>query len=303
MGRRWLYLSVLAAVAGSLLIWCPVPAHAQKLPKRCLPRPAATHPPKVLIDRVTFDKTDVPAGVGQAEFVASLQERASDAGSEWLPAVRRAVRDAWQDAGYFRAVPSIRSQVSGTGAGHVALTIHVDPGPRYRLSGIQIRTTDPGGKLLFPEDTLRNLIPLNYGEILNASKIREGLRAIERYYGTKGYIDMTATPGFHLHPKTDTISFYVFVDQRKQYRVGRMTILGLDPSVESTLKSKMAPGDIFNWELVLDFYQSQQSVLPRDATPDDDQVYRVPKTDTVDVWLDFRACPAEAKPPSSASFH
>ncbi|MDE3135801.1 MAG: hypothetical protein KGL59_04470 [Acidobacteriota bacterium] len=215
------------------------------------------------------------------------------------------MRDAWQDSGYFRAVPTIKARATGAGAGHVTLTIHVDPGPRYRLSNIQIQTTDPGGKLVFAEETLRSLIPLNYGETMNAGKIREGLRAIEKYYGTRGYIDMTATPGFHIHAKNDTISIYVFVDQRKQYHVGRMTILGLDPSLESLLKTKLAPGDIFNWDHVLDFYQSQQSVLPPHASPEDDQVYRVPKTDKVDVWLDFRACPAQsqAKSPLSAGLH
>jgi hypothetical protein len=303
MARRWQFLAILATGAASLLYWSPAPAQAQKLPKRCLPQPAATHPPQIFIDKVTLDRTYLPASLNQEEFVASLQERASEAGSDWLPAVRRAVRDTWQNAGYFRAVPNIKAQVARGVAGHVALTIHVDPGPVYRLSQIQIKTTDPGGKLAFSEETLRELIPVNYGEILNAGKIREGLRAIEQYYGTRGYIDMTATPGFHIHPKTDTISFYVFVDQRKQYRVGRLTILGLDPSLESMLKSKIAPGDIFNWNLIRDFYESQKPVLPPHASPEDDQVYRVPKTDKVDVWLDFRSCPAEAKPPSSAGLH
>jgi Surface antigen variable number repeat len=305
MRRRWLFSAVLATAAGSFIFWCPIPAQAQKLPKRCLPHPTATRAPEVLIDHVTFDRTDLPAGTSEAELIASLRERAAAAGSVWLPAVRRAVRDAWQDAGYFSAVPTIKARANGAGAGHLALTIHVDPGPTYRLSRILVQPENPGGKLLFSEETLRNLFPLNYGEIMNASKIREGLRAMEQYYGTRGYIDMTATPGFHLHAKDYTISINVFVDQGKQYHVGQLTILGLDPSLESLLKSKLVPGDIFNWDRVLDFYQSQQAVLPPHASPEDDQVYRVPKTDKVDVWLDFRACPAQsqAKSPLSAGLH
>ncbi len=302
-----LFSAVIATAAGSLLIWCAVPALAQKVPKRCLPHPAATHPPKVFIDQVTFDRTDLPDGVDQAQLVASLKERALDAGSEWQPTARRTVKEAWQDAGYFQAVPTLKPHVTGGGPGgrHVALTIHVDPGPQYRLSRIRIQTTNPGGQLLFSEETLRKMIPLNYGEILDVGKIREGLDAIREFYATRGYIDMTATPGFHVHSKIDRVSFYVFLHQGRQYRVGQMTILGLNSSMESLLKSKLAPGDIFDWNRVLDFYQSQQPVLPPHASPKDDEVYRVPKTGKVDVWLDFRACPAraQANPAASAGLH
>jgi Surface antigen variable number repeat len=308
MRRCRLFSAVLATAAGSLLFWCAaLPAQAQKMPKRCLPHPAATRPPQLFIDQVTFEKTDFPDGVDQAQLVATLKERALNGGADWLPRVSRAVKEAWQDAGYFQAVPTLKSRVTGGGAGgrHVALTIHVDPGPQYRLSRIRIRTTNPGGKLVFSEETLRKMIPLNYGEILNVGKIREGLREIQKYYATRGYIDMAATPGFHIHSKIDRVSIYVFLDQGRQYRVGKMTILGLDPSMESLLRSKLAPGDIFNWDRVLDFYQSQQPVLPPHASPGDDEVYRVPKTDKVDVWLDFRSCPApaQANPASSARVH
>ena len=112
---------------------------------------------------------------------------------------------------------------------------------------------------------------------------------------------VTAAPGFHIHRKTDDVSIYIFVDQGKRYRVGRLTILGLNASLESMLRSKIAPGDIFNWSPVLDFYRSQQPVLPPHASPKDDQVYRVPETDKVDVWLDFRACPQPGRSNPGAS--
>jgi hypothetical protein len=305
MGRRGPFSAVFAAVAGSLFFWCIVPAQAQKIPRRCLPHPAAARPAQVFVDQVTFEKTDFPDGVDQAQLVASLKERALNAGTDWLPTARRTVREAWQNAGYFQAVPTIKAHATGGGAGHVALAIHVDPGPLYRLSRIRVKTENPGGKLIFSEETLRKMIPLNYGEILNAGKLREGLREIQQYYATRGYIDMTATPGFHIHSKTDRISIYLFLEQGTQYRVGKLTILGLDPSMESLLRSKIAKGDIFNWDRVLEFYKLQQPVLPPHASPKDDEVYRVPKTDKVDVWLDFRACPAAAqtKPSSSASLH
>jgi outer membrane translocation and assembly module TamA len=303
MRRRGLFSAVLAAAVGSLLSLCVTQAQAQKFPKRCLPQAAATQPPKVFIDQLIFDNTSFPDGLTESQLVASLKARALNAGSDWHSQITREVREAWQNAGYFQAVATVKAHATGASADgrHVALTVHVDPGPRYRLRRIRIRTTDPGGKLVFSEEELRKLIPVRYGEILDAGKIREGLKAIQDYYGARGYIDMTATPGFHIHPKTDDVSFYVFIDQRKQYRVGQLTILGLNSSMESMLRSKIAPGDIFNWNRVLDFYQSQQPVLPPRASPKDDQVYRVPNSDKVDVWLDFRACPQPGQSNPGAS--
>lgn len=301
---RWgLFSAVLVAAAGGLLCLCVLPAQAQKIPKRCLPHAAATQPPKVFIDQIAFDKTSFPDGLTEPQLLASLRAGVLHAGENWLFEAKRAVREAWQNAGYFQAVATVKSHVTGaSGNGrHVALTIHVDPGPRYRLRRIRIRTPNPGGKLAFSVEELRKMIPVRYGEILDAGKIRQGLNALQQYYAARGYIDMTATPGFHIHRKIDEVSMYIFIDQGKQYRVGQLTILGLSSSLKSMLRSKIATGDIFDWNRVLDFYKSQQPVLPPHASPKDDEVYRVPKTGKVDIWLDFRSCPKPGRPNPGAS--
>jgi hypothetical protein len=304
MSRCRGFSPVLVAAAGGLLLWCGVPARAQKLPKRCLPHPADTHIPKVSIDQVKLDGTELPPGLTQEQLVASIQASVLNAGSDWVVQVTRAVKEAWQDAGYLQAVATVKPRFTGASAGgrHVELTVQVDPGPRYRLGRLRIRTTDPGGKLVFSEEDLRKMIPLRYGEILDAGKLRQGLKEMQEFYGARGYIDMTATPGFHIHQGPARVSIYIFVDQRKQYRVRKMTVLGLSASLKGLLESKLAPGDIFNWNRVLDFYQTQQPVLPPHASPRDDEVYRVPNTGKVDVWLDFRACPqpGQANPGAAA---
>lgn len=290
-----LFSAILLAAAGSLLCLCALPAQAQKIPKRCLPHPAVARPPQVYVDRIAFDRTKLPSEISRDGLLASLRSRVREAGSGWRAEAARAVRDAWQDAGYFQAVAKVTPRLAvGAAGGHVALTIHVDPGPQYRLSRIRIRTVAPGGKLDFSRQTLRDMIPLRYGEMFDRSKLLAGIREIREFYGARGYIDMTVTRGFHIHSKIDRLSIYLFLDQGTQYRVGRLTILGLGPSLKSLLRSKISPGDVFNWNHVLSFYQSQQPVLPPHASPQDDEVYRVPKTDKVDVWLDFRACPTPA---------
>lgn len=300
---RWRLISaLLATAAGSLLSFCAITVQAQKIPKRCLPHPTTTHAPKTFIDQVALDHTLFPPGLTQKQLHNRLKTSALDAGSHWRAQVTNAAKEAWQDAGFFQAVATVKAQFisESAEARHVALSVHVDSGPRYRLQRIRIHSVNPSGKLLFSEQKLRKMIPLHYGEVLDAGKIREGLKAIQRYYGTRGYIDMTATPGFHIHRRTDRISLYIFIDQRRQYRVGKMTILGLNRSMEGLLKSKLSPGDIFDWNRVLAFYKSQQPVLPPGASPQDDQVYRVPKTGKVDVWLDFRACPQPGQAHSAA---
>jgi hypothetical protein len=52
------------------------------------------------------------------------------------------------------------------------------------------------------------------------------------------------------------------LDQQKQFRVGRIEVLGLDRNKETLLKWKLKPGDVFNVELFEDFFKDNKSLFP-----------------------------------------
>lgn len=293
MLRGRLFSIALATAAAGLLLAQPAAAQTLPFPKRCEEKRVANPPPQVYIDKVNFIGVSFPEGVTRAAVVKRLRRQALNAGSTWLPGVWNEVRAVWQNHGYFQAVVKIDHHLLRTNASErdVALTIHVDPGPQYRTHLVHVQNATPGRPLAFSRWKLRDMIPLHPGEILNLGKFREGLKAMQKFYYSKGYADFSATPGFQIESNRDRVNLNIFVDEGRQYRVGRLEVLGLGPDLKGRLEADLKPGKIFNWARVLDFYQEQKQMLRPDFSPSDDRIYPDPKTGKVVVILDFRACP------------
>src|SRR5260370_11463749 len=115
--RRAAVQFVLQAVI--FMLFCPAPAGA-KLPrrlKRCLPYPTLadeisemkpnTSHQKVIIDDLEFDGTiHLPEEI-LAHLVAGIKRHEFLAGSDWLGELTELpVRNAWQEQGYFRVLPT-----------------------------------------------------------------------------------------------------------------------------------------------------------------------------------------------------
>jgi len=196
-------------------------------------------------------------------------------------------------------VQPLEDRVQG-GVRHVSLRIRIDTGPQYRIAEVRILNVNPGGKLVFPSERLRHLIPLGPGDIVNVEKAGQGVEAIDQLYASRGYIDLQATPDFQIDGQQNRISLFVMLDQGQQYRVGKIVALGFGPAGLSMLKSKIKSGDIFDWNAVRDFYSGYQWLMPARASVSDDRVTKNAKTGTVDLLLDFRACPKPAGPLSPA---
>jgi hypothetical protein len=84
-----------------------------------------------------------------------------------------------------------------------------------------------------------------------------------------------------------------------QYRVGTIDIVGLNPALESKLRSKIKAGDILNSQLIDDFYQDYKSELPEEVVPSDSAFHTNVKDRTADLLFDFRSC--SQLPPNTSS--
>jgi len=248
----------------------------------------------VTIDAVRFLDSPHLAPLALRQLIKSLKQHEFDGDSNWIEELQGVVSFAWQEQGYFRAWAKAEAQLVSEDStrARVSVIIHVEEGPQYRLGDIRFRAADPGATLMFPPDELRKLIPLREGELFNVAKIRGGLDALRRMYGTKGYIDFTAQP---ITEVDDTFpprnSLVMELDQQKQFRVGRIEVLGLNRNKETLLKWKLKPGDVFNVELFEDFFKDNKSVLPADVSPGDVQLNRDARKGTVDLVLDFKTFP------------
>ncbi len=250
--------------------------------------------PKIIVDDVKFDSSvHLPDSNEEPEIISELKQHMFDFGSEGLDEILEVrIRGAWQDQGFFKVLASGQTQVvsSDSTYEHVVVTIRVDPGLQYRLGDVRFRSSDPDDRetLAFPREELRKLIPLQEGDIFNVTKIRESLDAMKRLYGSDGYIDFVATPATDVDDIARRVSLIMEVDEGKQFRVGKVEVLGLEPGKAAALTSRVKPGDVFQYSLVETFVRAN---IPGFLDVTSSEVLKMRKSErdgTVDIVADFR---------------
>lgn len=247
--------------------------------------------PKVVIDEVRFDgPIHMPESVVN-EIVAGWNQGDADATrKDWVSVfLEGGIRNAWQDRGYFK-VALKQAEVENLGGDsheqHFRLILHIDEGLEYHLGDLAFADASA-----FSQGELRPLIPLREGEILDVSKIREGIAGLVEKYEAAGFIDFTAVPETEIDDKLQRISITLRFDEEKQYRLREVNVAGLDPALDAVLRAELVPGDIFNSTAIDDFVKKNRSSLPTNLRRED---YLQAKRDTqlgiVDLSLDFRGC-------------
>jgi outer membrane protein assembly factor BamA len=309
---RLLLLPVICACLCSPVIHAQLPRRLE----RCLPYPTlaeeiedmredvrakmnpAASPldrePRGSIEAIKFEgQIHLPAIVLD-KLIAELKQHEFGSGSEWLDEIQEVpIRGAWQDNGYFKVKVTADSQLLDGDFTHLyfSINVHVDEGLQYRLKDVSFRSSDPDTPLVFPPERLRKLIFLQDGDIFSADQIRNSLEALKKFYDTKGYIDFTATPFTDFDDSTRRVSLRLELDQEIQYRIGKVEVWGPNREFEALLKSKLKPGDIFNYQAVEDFLTENTSTLPADVSPSDVEMRRNVKLGIVNLRFDFATCP------------
>jgi len=254
--------------------------------------------PKIIIDDVKFDSPpNLLDSNTEQEIIAELKHHEFDGGSHWLDEILEVpVRNAWQNQGYFKMEASGQPQVVSADSmyEHVVITIRVNQGLKYWLGGdIRFREADcdEPEKLAFSREELRKLIPLQGGEIFSAVRIREGIEALNKLYHSAGYFNFVATPVTEVDDATQRISLVMELDEGKQFRVGKVEVIGLDAQVEGALRWRLHQGDIFNNELFEDFFADNKNALPHCISPSNVELRTSEKNGTIEIRIVIPSCP------------
>jgi outer membrane protein assembly factor BamA len=298
-----------------------VPPTLGQLPKRvekCLPYPtlaqeirdmqtSAPVPPRVRVHliRVEFDSNEgIPADAREeisTELRSHVFERDANTAdlSELANEIAEVdVRGALQNRGYFAATATAKlTELQSEDAEiSVAAAISATPGTQYHIRDIRIESTDIGFPLWMSPEVLRELIPLQRGELFNVERIRRGLTNLTKVYAREGYVDMTPGPDFEIDEAHEAIDMVVKIDQQVQYRVGSIEFLGVNTVTrEKLMESLPKPGEIFDETRLDDFFKVNRAILPSDASKKDDvNIKRDLKTRTVAILFDFWTCPSHA---------
>lgn len=233
----------------------------------------------------------------------------------WEDRVDRPIREALRDEGYFKAEVHTTPYLvrATTDELQFFVSVQPEPGPQYRLGKLQFLRFMPengtGGRVLMPKEAvsespefstdfaavtvneLRDQFQMHPGDILNVSKIRDGLEGISKLYGRLGYVAMNSEPDTTVDEKQHVIDLLVRIEEGKQYRLKRVEILGLDTKNAASLESFLQAGQVFNRDSMGKLLEESKSFLRADVYPD--RIARISRNaaeGTIGIVLDFRGC-------------
>jgi outer membrane protein assembly factor BamA len=142
------------------------------------------------------------------------------------PEIDSRVRQALRELGYFRPQTNDISFTPQAGSKIVDVTIKVEPGPQYRLGQIRFENAT-----VFSSNQLRQLIPLQEGDLFNVTEFGKSLDALRSLYATRGYVDMVLNPVPRIDESRHVINLTLSLDEGKPYNFGHLSLEGVEPSV------------------------------------------------------------------------
>ena len=99
-------------------------------------------------------------------------------------------------------------------------------------------------KLVFSDEQLRKVVPLQDGDVFNVAKIHEGLGAIHKLYGTQGYINFVATPITEVNRENHHIAIIMEFDEGCEFSYWKHPNPTHDLAAEEALNREFPPESI-----------------------------------------------------------
>jgi hypothetical protein len=251
-------------------------------------------PLRVVIDDVEFDGPISLSVTDRQTLTTRLKALPIDGEGDWLGHLQESELPGWwEDHGYYKAKLTATATTLATDRSgqRVALRVHVEEGAQFRLGTVTFRSSDPDEPLVFPTSELMKQLELREGDVLDSSKVRATIAALNLLYGSDGYIDCVVIPITDVDDQTGRIALVLELDQQKQFRIRNIEVLTTNSVVRSSVESSIKSGDVFNITLVQRVLKENASFLPHDVSDRDMILQRDVKTATVDMRLELEPCP------------
>ncbi len=168
------------------------------------------------------------------------------------------------------------------------IDIPIEEGPQFTLGKLFIRSEDPEKGLSFQVDTLRQIFPLQQGDIFRVDKIRKALEDYKKVYGEFGFIDFVSSPDFNIDHTNKTIDLTLEFGEGKQFWVRRIEFAGNTTTRDNVIRREILldEGDLFNsrfWEVSL--LRLNQLDYFEELKPEHADIKRNLKEGSVDILL------------------
>jgi hemolysin activation/secretion protein len=287
--RSLLSAACLIALLGS--------SRAQNCPAEKSDSPTTPSP----IRRVIFRNAALLPPQARQEITDALRAETSSISGDMTGVAEEAaerVRAAYQNEGYFKVEVTEKAvPVAEDSAGRYDIAIKVlVEGKQYRLGDLRLINMTA-----FSEPELRDVFPIQRGEIFSREKIAKGLEELRRVYGREGYINFTAVPDTKFDESNTSINLEIDVDEGKQFRLRTVEVLGVDAETRARVLNDlpMKPGDVYNG---IEWKRSLEKFPNLIKNPDMVAKKLDERDGWVDVALDFRKpepCPLDPSVPAT----
>ena len=236
-----------------------------------------------------------PIGVPHSIVLEDLLARTFDASK--LDEDTQRVQQAYQERGYWKAqIGDAQTHVRDEGGlnwftlrpstgKRIDIMLPVDEGDRYKLGGI----TFTGVTSEWNPKGLRSLFPQKDGEWFNAELFRKGLKALQKAYGSRGYIKVVAAPSPHYDEAKKLISWAIDIDEDKQFIVSRIEFTGNTVTRDKVIRRELLleEGQVYSqerWDMSV-LRLNQLGYFDVLKTEDDTETRQNPDDGTVDLLL------------------
>lgn len=196
----------------------------------------------------------------------------------------------WQDRGYYRVQvgDTIRTLSRSPGSQRIAISIHVDEGALYRLGRITFRNN----KAISDIAVLRNMIPMNDGDIFSREKMAKGIENLRATYGEIGHIDYTGVPDTNIDDEKKLINIDFDIDEGKQFYLTSINVVGLGERTRREVLKDSPTGQVYNEKLFRLFVEKHYPTLKlRYDDPRLVERHLDERTGTVTITLFACPCP------------
>jgi outer membrane protein insertion porin family len=231
------------------------------------------------VDAINFRATGLNLRIEEVQF--------SGASPEELPVLQAAARDLldkeyvrtevqayatknllpiYLERGFLKAAigdPQAKVLKDTDGDTLIQVQLPVTPGHQYKVSSFKWE-----GNSAFKSEKLQSMIHAQVGQTVNAEQLRTDLGAIQKFYGTRGYMLATVKPVPDFNDAANTVAYKLEVNEGDVFHLGDLDIQGLDAKTVDRLREAwtLREADPYDTTYPMRFFEQTVKLLSRDVT-------------------------------------
>jgi outer membrane protein insertion porin family len=158
---------------------------------------------------------------------------------------RAAIRSLYQNRG-FADVTVSEVQTEPLKKDGVELLITISEGTQYRVNKVEL-----SGVNVAPQGELLSRLKMNAGQLFTPTGMGGDIKALRDFYGSRGYVDMLATPEI-LPAGPGAVDVAYRIDEGVQSYINLVSIQGNTRTQDRVIRRELAvkPGEVFDTTLV-----------------------------------------------------